>query len=115
MKEFTMPASGGDTEPAPQRPVWRRDRSEAAPSIVEADGQELRCGGPDFTDAERAELSAAAERRAEEAAEKAREEDDADKDQDEEDAAKDKRYAVTLLRQDTSAWGGSAAMPGVLG
>ena len=127
-----MPRTSNDVQPEPDpRPVWRRAPS-TGPSIAEE--RPLMCGGPDYTAAERAELraKAAAEKRAKaEAEEREREEaareraerraarhrdTDGDTDEDSDiEEAKYERYAVTLLQQDDTAWGGGGTRAGFLG
>ncbi|WP_229404532.1 MULTISPECIES: hypothetical protein [Micromonospora] len=111
------------SRPEPVR-TWRRDRR----GTPLAEEQPPRCGGPDYTAAERAELRARAEAeqraRAEAEAEERRAAsraragrrpvadaadvaaaDDPMGEEPAKDAGKDTRYAVTLLRED-DAWGG---------
>ncbi|MFF0823543.1 hypothetical protein ACFYUR_24520 [Micromonospora haikouensis] len=111
------------SRPEPSR-TWRRDRR----GTPLAEEQPPRCGGPDYTAAERAELRARAEAeqraRAEAEAEERRAAsraragrrpvadaadvaaaDDPMGEELAKDAGKDTRYAVTLLRED-DAWGG---------
>ncbi|WP_353898518.1 hypothetical protein ABUL04_17670 [Micromonospora harpali] len=111
------------SRPEPVR-TWRWDRR----GTPLAEEQPPRCGGPDYTAAERAELRARAEAerraRAEAEAEERRAAgraragrrpaagpadvaaaDDPMGEEPANDAGKDTRYAVTLLRED-DAWGG---------
>jgi hypothetical protein len=104
-------------------PVWKRERSATAEHVVE--DRPLRCGGPSYTRAEVLALRRAERmrRRAEEAAARREPEPEPveppkDDDEDEDKAAerrRNDRYAVKLLRQDDSAWGGSGADSGMLG
>lgn len=111
-------------------PKWRRTPAAAPKAEPE---RRPRCGGPEYTEAEREEyLRRWAEARAaeRELAEKERAEQEAreakqrrgsrpaDEDEDDYQAAdrfRNDRYAVGLLRQDDSAWGGGDAGSGVLG
>jgi hypothetical protein len=123
-------AGGTDATEGSGLPKWRR--SPAAQPRAEAE-RRPRCGGPEWTAAEREEylrqwaLDRAAEReqaereRAEEAEREARQRRGsrpADEDEDDERAVerfRNDRYAVGLLRQDGDAWGGGDAGSGVLG
>ncbi|MFG1849490.1 hypothetical protein [Micromonospora carbonacea] len=103
------------SRPEPVR-TWRWDRR----GTPLAEEQPPRCGGPDYTAAQRAELRARAEAEAEERRAAARAgrrpaagpadadaaaDDDPMGEESAKGAAKDTRYAVTLLRED-DAWGG---------
>ncbi|MGX4655173.1 hypothetical protein ACWCHM_15870 [Micromonospora sp. SCSIO 07396] len=113
-----------ETGPPPLR-AWRRERQAVSPGGE----RPTMCGGPQYTAAERLELMREKQRAMDEAARRERvgaERREAAKRRpakptDEEDqylTAKrphPDRYAVTLLRQDDSAWGGGGAGPGVLG
>ncbi|GAA2565571.1 hypothetical protein GCM10010435_42930 [Winogradskya consettensis] len=111
------------------RPVWRR--AAAQPRVAGAD-EPLRCGGPELSAEERFQLMRERRlaRKAEE--ERGREEADArsasrhssaakvksDDDEDEDRAAerfRNDRYAVKLLHQEDSVWGGGGAGSGMLG
>ncbi|WBB71951.1 hypothetical protein O7602_19690 [Micromonospora sp. WMMD1128] len=110
-------------EPTPFK-AWKRERPVASPGGT----RPAMCGGPEYTAAQRLDLmrekqramDEAARERAEAEARKAakrRRPKPADEDDDflaAERLRKD-RYAVKLLRQDDSAWGGGGAGTGVLG
>jgi len=113
------------------RPVWRR--SVSAGPVDAAEEMTLRCGGPTLTVDERYLLMREKKREMDEAKAREREEaesresarrparrvvdrvDDEDDDDQAVKEARNDRYAVKLLRQDTSAWGGGGAESGVLG
>ncbi len=114
------------TEPA-ALPTWRRSRAAAPQADPD---RPVRCGGPEYTLDERFELMRERQRELDEAAEREREEQEAreakqrrgshpaDEDEDEYQAAdrfRNDRYAVGLLRQDGSAWGGGDAGSGMPG
>ncbi|TDC54789.1 hypothetical protein E1258_23460 [Micromonospora sp. KC207] len=113
-----------EIDPMPFK-AWRRERPTAPPG----GGRPAMCGGPDYTAAERLELVRERQRAMDEAARREREEAEAreaagrrhTKQFDEEDGylaaerPRRDRYAVNLLRQDDSAWGGGGAGSGVLG
>ncbi|MFE0590096.1 hypothetical protein [Micromonospora echinospora] len=112
---------GDGIEPTPFK-AWRRER----PTTPPGGGRPAMCGGPDYTAAQRLELMREKQRAMDEAARREREEAEAReaakrrqaKQTDEEDgypAVERPRYAVNLLRQDDSAWGGGGAGSGVLG
>jgi hypothetical protein len=123
-------AGGTDTTGGSGLPTWRR--SPAVEPRAEAE-RRPRCGGPEWTAAEREEylrqwaLDRAAEReqaereRAEEAEREAKQRrgsQPADEDEDEFQAAdrfRNDRYAVGLLHGDDSAWGGGDTGSGLLG
>lgn len=112
------------TEPPPLR-AWKRER----PTIPTGEGRPMRCGGPEYTAAERLELMRGRQRAMDEAARRGREGTETreaarrrhGKPTDGEDGyltverLHPDRYAVTLLRQDGSAWDGGGAGSGVLG
>lgn len=116
-------------EPAPLK-AWKRGRS-TGPANPERTTPErpMMCGGPEYTRAERLELVRQKQREMDEAARREREEAEAREaakrrgpkpadDEDEYPAGerpRKDRYAVTLLRQDDSAWGGGSEGSGVLG
>ncbi|MEV0327411.1 hypothetical protein AB0H63_13320 [Micromonospora echinospora] len=111
-------------DPMPLK-AWKRER----PTTPPGGGRPAMCGGPDYTAAERLELMREKQRVMDEAARREREVAEAReaakrrqaKPTDEEDGylaaerLRRDRYAVTLLRQDDSAWGGGGAGSGVLG
>ncbi|WP_431923528.1 hypothetical protein [Micromonospora wenchangensis] len=111
-------------EPPPLR-AWRRERPAASPS---GGARPAMCGGPDYTAAQRLDLMREKQRAMDEAA-REREETEArraarrrppkpaDEDDDPLTAERPRRdrYAVGLLRQDDSAWGGGGPGTGVLG
>ncbi|MBO4161972.1 MULTISPECIES: hypothetical protein [Micromonospora] len=113
-----------ESGPPPLR-AWRRER----PTVPPGGGRPTMCGGPQYTAAERLELMREKQRVMDEAARHERVEAETReaarrrpaKPTDEEDGyltaehPRPDRYAVTLLRQDDSAWGGGGAGPGVLG
>ncbi|MFG1918541.1 hypothetical protein [Micromonospora sp. NPDC048898] len=101
--------------PVPIR-AWKRER----PTTPSGGSRPMMCGGPEYTSAERLELMRERQRAMDEAARRAREETDTREagrrrpptptgEEDDHLAAgrrRTDRYAVTLLRQDDSAWGG---------
>ncbi|MEV0730549.1 hypothetical protein [Polymorphospora sp. NPDC050346] len=112
-----------EIEPTPLK-AWKRGR----PAEPVPEARPMRCGGPEYTRAERLELMRQKQREMDEAARRAREETEAReaaqrrdaKPADDEDGypppeRRADRYAVGLLRQDDSAWGGAGAGPGTLG
>ncbi|WDZ83739.1 hypothetical protein [Micromonospora cathayae] len=114
-------------EPVPLK-AWKRERPTPPATPT---GRPPMCGGPEYTVAQRLELMREKQRAMDEAARRERE---AAEQADAREAAKRRaakpadpddeyatgrpnpdRYAVTLLRQDESAWGGGGAGTGVLG
>ncbi|MEU6073709.1 hypothetical protein [Micromonospora sp. NPDC047074] len=104
--------------------AWKRERPTTPPGV----GRPAMCGGPDYTAAERLELmrekqramdEARREREEAEAREAARRRHAKQTDEEDEYLTAERlrrdRYAVNLLRQDDSAWGGGGAGSGVLG
>lgn len=106
--------------------AWKRER----PTTPVGEDRPLMCGGPEYTVAERLELMREKQRAMDETARREREEAEAreaakrraakpaDDEEDEYLAAersRNDRYAVGLLRQDDSAWGGAGAGSGMLG
>ncbi|WJK43732.1 hypothetical protein O7608_15755 [Solwaraspora sp. WMMA2056] len=111
-----------DVEPRPLE-AWRRGR----PAAPEPEARPLRCGGPDYTNAERLELMRQRQREMDEAARREREQSESrqstrrrgisESDGDDEYPSERRadRYAVGLLRQDDAAWGGTGCGTGGLG
>jgi hypothetical protein len=113
--------------------VWRRAAVSGNPPGTEMVDPTLplMCGGPDLTTKETEEWLAEQRREEQAAEERAREEQenksqrhpslekrDSDKEDDEYQQMlryRNDRYAVKLLRQDDSVWGGTGEGPGVLG
>ncbi|WP_067495006.1 hypothetical protein [Actinoplanes sp. TFC3] len=104
------------------RAVWRRTAS--GPAVAGSD-EPLRCGGPELSTEERFQLMRE-RRRARQAAEAAAKEEEAPskrvskvEDEEDEDKAAERfrndRYAVKLLHQDNSVWGGNDSGSGMLG
>ncbi|MEH1028405.1 hypothetical protein V6W11_11715 [Micromonospora profundi] len=108
------------TDEAPLR-VWRRSTERAA---APADEPKLFCGGPDRTVDEIFEEMRERKRQWDEERERQKAEAESERtdkkkgdadDQAAVDRFRNDRYAVKLLRQDTTAWGDGPSLSGTLG
>lgn len=105
-----------------RRAVWRPP-APAARKV--SDDEPVYCGGKELTVEERYQQMKERRRLRKEAEARAQEETqrsgrrrsgrDSDKEDDGTEKARDKRYAVKLLQQEGSAWGGSASGSGDIG
>jgi hypothetical protein len=115
-------------DPAPRR-VWQRDRSFSAQPVAPEERPPV-CGGPDYTDADRADFAEDRKAKQTDLRDRLRAKEDRivrersasprrrtdDDDEDDIKTEEPERYAVNLLRQDDQAWArGGDGGTGVLG